>query len=443
MAFAQSNSSSSSSSSSVVLAMASLGLPVNSSLLLLSNMSSMMTVKLDYGNYVVWKHQIKVILDTYSMIDVLDDSITALDRLLKDSSGNFTIEINPAFIAWKNREQAMFTFLNSTLSPAILALTVGQKSARGVWRVLEKRFASISRSHVMSLCNELNAIKKGNESIDGYFQKIKQACDKLAVVSVFVDDEELLHIVLNGLPSTYDSFSSAIRTRSDVLLVEELNALLNDEERVIKKRSNGVDQVSMAMATNFHSQGFPQGRGGRNYNQRMRGARGHGPQSGGMNHSGGMNSQFGGGNYSNLGGFGSQFQSFNLGNQSFPSPFQPKSSQNQGQSSRLICQICGKNGHSALDCYHCMDFAYQGRHAPAKLASMVANAAQVQASNSWLIDTGCSDHVTPNLSQLSLHQQPIQGNETVTVGNGQELPVTHIGNGKLQTLTHNFSLIIF
>ena len=70
------------------------------------------------------------------MIDVLDDSISAPDRFLKDSSGNFTTEVNLAFIAWKNREQAMFTFLNSTLSPAILALTVGQKFARGVWKVL-------------------------------------------------------------------------------------------------------------------------------------------------------------------------------------------------------------------------------------------------------------------------------------------------------------------
>ena len=169
MASTQSSSSSSSSSSSVVPAMVSSSLLVNSLLLLLSNMSSMMTVKLDSGNYVVWKHQIEVILDTYSMIDVLDDSVTAPNIFLKDSSGNFTTEINPTFIALKNREQAMFTFLNSTLSPAILALIVGQKSARGVWRVLERRFASISRSHVISLCNELNAIKKGNELIDSYF----------------------------------------------------------------------------------------------------------------------------------------------------------------------------------------------------------------------------------------------------------------------------------
>ena len=60
-----------------------------------------MTVKLDYGNYVIWKHQIEVILDTYSMIDVLDDSISAPNRFLKDSSSNFTTKVNLAFIAWK------------------------------------------------------------------------------------------------------------------------------------------------------------------------------------------------------------------------------------------------------------------------------------------------------------------------------------------------------
>ena len=37
-------------------------------------------------------------------------------------------------------------------------------------------------------------------------------------------------------------------------------------------------------------------------------------------------------------------------------------------------------------------------------------------------------------------QQPVQGLKAVIVGNGQELPVTHIGNDELRTLTHNFRL---
>ena len=71
--------------------------------------------------------------------------------------------------------------------------------------------------------------------------------NKLTVISVFLDDEELLHIALDGLPSEYDSFCSAIRTRSDILSVEELNTLLNVEERVIKKRSNNIPSPSVVI----------------------------------------------------------------------------------------------------------------------------------------------------------------------------------------------------
>ena len=97
------------------------------------------------------------------------ESAMASDQFLKDSFGNVTTEVNLAFLNWKNREQALFTFLNSTFSPYVLALTVGQKSGRGVWRVLEKCFALVSRSSVISLKNELNAVKKGIDSIDVYF----------------------------------------------------------------------------------------------------------------------------------------------------------------------------------------------------------------------------------------------------------------------------------
>ena len=108
-----------------------------------------------------------------------------------------------------------------------------------------------------------------------------------------------------------------------------------------------------------------------------------------------------------------------------------------------MCQICGKNGHTALDCYHRMNFAYQGRHPPTTLALMAASSMDAHSSPSsnqnWLTNIGDFDHITPDLAQLSLHQQPTTC-ETITVDNGQELPVTHIGNSKLLTPLHNFNL---
>ena len=59
------------------------------------------------------------------MIGFVDDSCEAPNPFLKNSSRSFTREPNLEFVNWKNKEQALFTFINSTLSPSILAITMG------------------------------------------------------------------------------------------------------------------------------------------------------------------------------------------------------------------------------------------------------------------------------------------------------------------------------
>ncbi|KAL0015469.1 hypothetical protein SO802_002538 [Lithocarpus litseifolius] len=113
--------------------------------------------------------------------------------------GAYTTIVNLDFLIWKSKEKALLTFMSSTLTPTILALTVGCSSALEVWKVLENRFSSISRSHVMNLKGELHNIKKGADLVDLYLQKIKVVRDKLLAVGVIMDDEELLHIILKGL----------------------------------------------------------------------------------------------------------------------------------------------------------------------------------------------------------------------------------------------------
>ena len=122
--------------------------------------------------------------------------------------------MNPDYLIWKLKEKALVIFISSTLTPSILALTMGCHLATKVWKVLENRFSSISRSHIMNLQGEIHSIKKGTDFIDIYLQKIKVVRDKLMAVGVILDDEELLHIATKGLPKDYNAFRSAIRTRS-------------------------------------------------------------------------------------------------------------------------------------------------------------------------------------------------------------------------------------
>ena len=125
--------------------------------------------------------------------------------------------MNPDFLIWKSKEKALLTFISSTLSPSVLALTVGCASTIEVWKVLENRFSSVSRSHIMNLKSELHNLRKGNDIVDVYLQKIKVVRDKLLAVRVIVNGEELLHTAIKGLPKEYNAFRSTIRTRSTQL----------------------------------------------------------------------------------------------------------------------------------------------------------------------------------------------------------------------------------
>ena len=122
------------------------------------------------------------------------------DQYLQDLSSAYTAVVNPDFLVWKSKEKALLTFMSSTLTPSILALTVGCSSALEVWKVLENRLSSISKSHVMNLKGELHNIKKGAYSVDLYLQKIKVVRDKLLAVGVIVDDEDCFTSLLKDFP---------------------------------------------------------------------------------------------------------------------------------------------------------------------------------------------------------------------------------------------------
>ena len=71
---------------------------MNQPLLLLSNMSNMMIVKLDNTNYIVWKHQITMVLETYSMFELLDETQLVPDKFSEDLSRNITVIVNPNYL---------------------------------------------------------------------------------------------------------------------------------------------------------------------------------------------------------------------------------------------------------------------------------------------------------------------------------------------------------
>uniref|UniRef100_A0A2N9GMZ0 Integrase catalytic domain-containing protein n=1 Tax=Fagus sylvatica TaxID=28930 RepID=A0A2N9GMZ0_FAGSY len=366
-----------------------------SPLLLLNNMSNLMSTKLDSCNYIIWKLQISAVLDAYSMIEHLDGSTPQPRQFLNTETGMQTV--NPAFLIWKKRDKALLTLLYSTLSSPVLAMVVGLSTSQEVWNKLEERFTCTARANVLNLKLELQSIKKGSDSVSTYLQRIKAVRDKLSAVGVQSDPEGATACHPQGI------------TQREQSMQESADPLSNSA-------------LAMFVTPNKHFNGYNgnqsynnnRGRGGRNF------SRGRGGRSSNFNSS-----------------------SFNASNFQCTTDPIPNNSLNlflKSSQKRPTCQICWKQGHYAIDCYHRMDFAYQGKNPTTKLAAMASasNLQHTQGSETWLTDSGASDHISA--SSQNLHPQaPYLGQDQVSVGNGQQVPIQSIVSNK--TVSSPFSLV--
>ena len=161
--------------------------------------------------------------------------------------------------------------------------------------------------------------------------------------------------------------------------------MLNGEEESLNEELGTKDSIFALAAT-----ATP--RPGGNFNQ----------SSGNFSH---HNGGRGRGSFNYRGGRGGR----NAGNQSphynhFTSfqSHQLSSSLSTSRLDRSMCQICNKLGHTTIDCYHRMDYAYQGKHPPTKLGAMAtASNASLAQEQPWLAYNVVTDHVIANLDQLN------------------------------------------
>ena len=205
----------------------SITLPANTNpstpIFLLSNISTYVTVKLDHSNFLTWKFQITHILEAYSLLEYVEGYNTCPPKFLADELGAITTQVNSVYSQWQARDKALMSLISATLSSSAHSLIIGQTSAFGMWNVLLKRYTSVSRSNILNLKKQLHDVKKNTDTVAQYLQRIKESKDRLAAVGTLVDDEDLLHIVLKGLPSEYESFSTAMLTKSEPVSFEELH----------------------------------------------------------------------------------------------------------------------------------------------------------------------------------------------------------------------------
>lgn len=244
-----------------------------------------------------------------------------------------------------------------------------------------------------------------------YLQQFKVIVDQLGAAGSTVSDDELFFSMLDGLPSSYGVVSAIIRYRAQTSSItrEEAESLLLSEDLTLTRQADQQSEItalSSQRLSKSKSSSQNSGRGSR-------------------------------GSFYRRNGSGATQQQNSPRDARAPDVPAANGSPPPLSQQPIYCQICLRHGHRVIDCYDRMNYAYKGRHPPEKLAAMAASASMDDST--WYSDTGATHHITGDLGNLSL-SAPYEGSDSVRVGNGQGLSISHTRSGLLPTPSHTFQL---
>jgi hypothetical protein len=96
-------------------------------------------------------------------------------------------------------------------------------SSKKMYDALTNLFSVRNIGQVMSMKNELCEMKMNDDdNKTSYFVRISQLRDQLQAIEEITSEKELVNIVLNGLPKTWDAFFASMNTRKEYSTFEIL-----------------------------------------------------------------------------------------------------------------------------------------------------------------------------------------------------------------------------
>jgi hypothetical protein len=169
-------------------------------------------------------------------------------------------------------------------------------------------------------------------------------------------DNDLISYIIAGLSSTYNVFvmTFSMLTKDKSMTLEEFQSQLLGHEQLLEHQAATTEHISFAM----FSQRTP---AKPKYNNNFK--KSSNPDS--------FNRNFQS-NPSKRPYFFSPSSSQGRSYSGPPSNFTRASPFNLGSSNKIPCQIYGIMNPQALNCFHRMDYAFQGHHPPLDLIAMVA-----------------------------------------------------------------------
>jgi histone deacetylase 1/2 len=443
------------------------------------NFTLRITEKLNEKNYHLWRQQVEPYINAHGLDDFLLTP-SPPPMFLNDGDRAAAI-LSPLYRKWRRQDQMLLSWLQTTLSSEILARFLGSRSSCDLWGKIVSYFQKQMRAKARQLRVELRTTTLENRTVQEYLLRIRLLVDNLASIGDPLPLSQHIDIILEGLPSDFNSVISVVESKFETMEMDEVEALLLAHETRLEKAKKKTlsDAASINLAQNPNVD-YTQNEQNDEPQPSANNTYGNDPAKSSQD-----NSRFAPYNASNRGRGGRNGKG------------RGRSTGGRGNNSgNLQCQICYKANHTALDCWHRHNPQFQpqippqfqgfplapppgyfqeaygpysGQNFPPRYgqqfgygpqynnnwpstnpppkfpaqqahpSAMIANAPSTSNTPAWYPDSGASYHVTNDARNIQ-DPSPFSAADQIYMGNGQSLPITNSGSSvftsPLNTQTH-------
>ncbi|KAE8704478.1 hypothetical protein F3Y22_tig00110450pilonHSYRG00264 [Hibiscus syriacus] len=323
-----------------------------------------------------------------------------------------TEDANGILRKWKIKAgKAMFA-LKTTIEEEMLEHIRDAKTPKEAWDTFVTLFSKRNDTKLQLLENELLSMAQRDMAVAQYFHKVKSICREISELdpTAAIGEARIKRIIVHGLRPEYRGFVAAVQGWPTQPSLVEFENLLAGQEAMAKQMGGvslkGEEEALYTSKSRGTFQRYT-GNGSKKDGDKVKNYQGKGgPHSGGA-------------------------------------------SKNRGNSRKFDgkCYNCGKMGHMAKDCWtkkklvesntatSCSkENSEDGWDAEAlfateeeELALTVTTPERIDYKNDWIVDSGCSNHMTGDKQKLQNLSEYNGGRVVVTTDNSR-LPITHIGH---------------
>lgn len=200
-------------------------------------------VKLGITNYILWKTQVLSSIRANACEGFIGGTNAQPQRLIIQSNNNQRVTTlpNPDFLIWQRQDQALMSWLLSSMTKEVLGHVTSCTLSLELWRDIESSFSSQTKAKILQLRMQLQNSKKWPLTVTDYYTKVKMKAANFIASSTFISDEELILYILGGLGSEYDLVVVNIIAITVLPTLKEVySLLLTHESRVDQCNSAGL-----------------------------------------------------------------------------------------------------------------------------------------------------------------------------------------------------------